>query len=85
MHHSTRGPPSTPTPPQLHLEEELEAMELDESPVDYEANIIPPLPAYHRDVIEPNVRPCSPQEFSKLFPRSTASRSDTMNSPRTGT
>ena len=49
-------------------EEELEAMELDESPLDYDSSSIPPLPAYHRDVIEPNVRPCSPQDFSKLFP-----------------
>ncbi len=49
-------------------EEELEAMELeDENPAD-EYNTIPPLPAYHREVVEPNARPCSPQEFSKLFP-----------------
>jgi hypothetical protein len=36
--------------------------------VDYEYNSIPPLPMYTRDIVEPNVRPSSPQEFAKLFP-----------------
>ncbi|KAH8900071.1 hypothetical protein GQ53DRAFT_208008 [Thozetella sp. PMI_491] len=48
-------------------EAELEAMELDDEPQD-EFHSIPPLPAYHRELVEPNVRACSPQEFSKLFP-----------------
>lgn len=36
--------------------------------MDQEYNSIPPLPAYTRDIVEPNVRPSSPQEFAKLFP-----------------
>jgi len=36
--------------------------------MDYEYNSIPPLPMYTRDIVEPNVRPSSPQEFAKLFP-----------------
>lgn len=36
--------------------------------MDYEYNGIPPLPMYTRDIVEPNVRPSSPQEFAKLFP-----------------
>lgn len=45
-------------------------MELDAAggTMDYEYNSIPPLPIYTRDVIEPNVRPSSPQDFAKLFP-----------------
>src|ERR1700761_8482731 len=49
--------------------DELDAMDLDDGPGDgYDESCIPPLPAYHQDVVEPNVRPCSPQDFSKLFP-----------------
>ncbi|KAB5545955.1 hypothetical protein GE09DRAFT_1061325 [Coniochaeta sp. 2T2.1] len=33
-----------------------------------EYSSIPPLPMYTRDIVEPNVRPSSPQEFAKLFP-----------------
>jgi len=36
--------------------------------VDGEYDSIPPLPMYTHDVVEPNVRPSSPQEFAKLFP-----------------
>jgi hypothetical protein len=51
-------------------EGELQALELDAAggSVEYEYNSIPPLPIYTRDVVEPNVRPSSPQEFAKLFP-----------------
>ncbi|KAJ4294898.1 hypothetical protein N0V88_005137 [Collariella sp. IMI 366227] len=47
--------------------EELDVMDLDETPVD-EYDAIPPLPVYNREVIEPNVRPSTPQDFAKLFP-----------------
>jgi hypothetical protein len=36
--------------------------------MDSEYNSIPPLPMYTRDIIEPNVRPSSSQDFAKLFP-----------------
>ncbi|OIW28345.1 hypothetical protein CONLIGDRAFT_597760 [Coniochaeta ligniaria NRRL 30616] len=49
---------------------EGELLELDalDDAMDYEYNSIPPLPVYTRDIVEPNVRPSSPQEFAKLFP-----------------
>jgi len=43
-------------------------MDIDESPIDYEYNSIPPLPTYRRDLVEPNVRASTPQDFAKLFP-----------------
>lgn len=42
-------------------------MDLDEAP-EYECAAIPPLPVYRRDLVEPNVRPSTPQDFAKLFP-----------------
>jgi hypothetical protein len=39
-------------------------MDLDETPDD----AIPPLPVYRREVVEPNVRASTPQDFAKLFP-----------------
>jgi hypothetical protein len=42
-------------------------MDLDET-MEYECGDIPPLPIYRREVIEPNVRASSPQDFAKLFP-----------------
>jgi len=47
---------------------DLDAMDLDESPMDYESHCIPPLPVYRREVVEPNVRASSPQDFAKFFP-----------------
>ncbi|KAL2126119.1 hypothetical protein VTI74DRAFT_1649 [Chaetomium olivicolor] len=47
--------------------EELDVMDLDETPLD-EYDAIPPLPVYRREVVEPNVRPSTPQDFAKLFP-----------------
>ncbi|KAK4125896.1 hypothetical protein N657DRAFT_568358 [Parathielavia appendiculata] len=44
--------------------EDLDTMDLDEIPDDG----IPPLPVYRRDVVEPNVRASTPQDFAKLFP-----------------
>ncbi|KAK3390338.1 hypothetical protein B0H63DRAFT_446468 [Podospora didyma] len=48
--------------------EGVDAMDIDESPMDYETSSIPPLPIYRREVIEPNVRASTPQDFAKLFP-----------------
>ncbi|KXX75316.1 hypothetical protein MMYC01_208505 [Madurella mycetomatis] len=48
--------------------EDLDAMDMDESSMDYECNAIPPLPIYRREVVEPNVRASTPQDFAKLFP-----------------
>lgn len=48
--------------------QDLEAMDVDESPLDYEFNSIPPLPTYRREPVEPNVRASTPQDFAKLFP-----------------
>jgi hypothetical protein len=42
-------------------------MDLDET-MEYECGDIPPLPIYRREVIEPNVRASTPQDFAKLFP-----------------
>jgi hypothetical protein len=39
-----------------------------ESPADLEYDHIPPLPTYRREVVEPNVRPSTAQEFAGLFP-----------------
>ncbi|KAK3294081.1 uncharacterized protein B0H64DRAFT_179995 [Chaetomium fimeti] len=47
--------------------EDMEAMLADEV-ADYECGAIPPLPVYRRDVVEPNVRASTPQDFAKLFP-----------------
>ncbi|KAK0715300.1 hypothetical protein B0H67DRAFT_553859 [Lasiosphaeris hirsuta] len=47
---------------------DVDTMEFDESPMDYEYNSIPPLPVYRREVVEPNVRASTPQDFAKLFP-----------------
>ncbi|KAK4199458.1 hypothetical protein QBC40DRAFT_82596 [Triangularia verruculosa] len=41
---------------------------LDDKSLDYEYNSIPPLPVYRRELVEPNVRPSTPQDFAKLFP-----------------
>lgn len=35
---------------------------------DSESNYIPPLPAYHHEISEPNMRPSDPKNFSQLFP-----------------
>jgi hypothetical protein len=43
-------------------------MDLDESPMECEEDVIPPLPVYRRDVVEPNVRASTPQDFAKLYP-----------------
>jgi len=50
-------------------DQELDAMDLDETPLedDYDSTI-PPLPEYRREVVEPNVRASTPQDFAKLFP-----------------
>ncbi|KAK1755564.1 hypothetical protein QBC47DRAFT_191266 [Echria macrotheca] len=48
--------------------QEVDAMDLDESPMDDESYTIPPLPVYRREVVEPNVRASTPQDFAKLFP-----------------
>ncbi|KAK4155439.1 hypothetical protein C8A00DRAFT_41986 [Chaetomidium leptoderma] len=48
--------------------EDLDAMDLVDETPDYEGNTIPPLPVYRRDVVEPNVRASTPQDFAKLFP-----------------
>lgn len=42
-------------------------MDLGETP-EYECAAIPRLPVYRRDVIEPNIRASTPQDFAKLFP-----------------
>ncbi|KAK4192399.1 hypothetical protein QBC35DRAFT_221907 [Podospora australis] len=42
--------------------------DMDEKSLDYEYNAIPPLPVYRRELVEPNVRPSTPQDFAKLFP-----------------
>ncbi|KAK4228830.1 hypothetical protein QBC38DRAFT_135893 [Podospora fimiseda] len=49
-------------------EEDLNAMDLDEKSLEYEYSTIPPLPIYRREIVEPNVRPSTPQDFAKLFP-----------------
>ncbi|KAK3324296.1 hypothetical protein B0T19DRAFT_227486 [Cercophora scortea] len=48
--------------------QELDPMDGDESPLDRDYNTIPPLPEYRREVVEPNVRSSTPQDFAKLFP-----------------
>ncbi|KAK0629614.1 hypothetical protein B0T17DRAFT_467231, partial [Bombardia bombarda] len=48
--------------------QDLDAMDIDETPTGYEYNSIPPLPTYRRDLVEPNVRSSTPQDFAKLFP-----------------
>ncbi|KAK3398372.1 hypothetical protein B0T20DRAFT_206558 [Sordaria brevicollis] len=49
--------------------QDLDAMDLDdESPVETEDVSIPPLPTYRRELVEPNVRATTPQDFAKLFP-----------------
>jgi hypothetical protein len=45
----------------------MDAAETDQS-MNYDDNNIPVLPMYTHDVIEPNVRPSSPQDFARLFP-----------------
>lgn len=47
--------------------EDLDPVDV-ESPLDDESSSIPPLPVYRRDVVETNVRPSTPQDFSKLYP-----------------
>ncbi|KAL2165068.1 hypothetical protein VTH06DRAFT_364 [Thermothelomyces fergusii] len=47
--------------------EDVDAVYPDET-VDFEDDSIPPLPVYRREVVEPYVRPATPQEFAKLFP-----------------
>jgi len=39
-----------------------------EETVDFEDSAIPTLPVYRREVVEPNVRASTPQDFAKLFP-----------------
>lgn len=41
---------------------------LDADEEDMYSSNIPPLPLYRHDVVEPDVQPASPHEFSKLFP-----------------
>ncbi|KAK1836460.1 hypothetical protein QBC39DRAFT_338148 [Podospora conica] len=48
--------------------QDLDPLDVGESPLDYEDHCIPPLPVYRRDVVETNVRPSTPQDFSKLYP-----------------
>lgn len=48
-------------------ERDLNAAVTDTS-INHEDNNIPVLPMYTHDVIEPNARPSSPQEFARLFP-----------------
>ena len=48
--------------------QDLDAMDVDESPMEYDIDNIPPLPVYRREVVEPNVRASTPQDFAKLFP-----------------
>lgn len=35
---------------------------------DYKGGYIPPLPSYHHEIAEPNVRPSTPKDFAQLFP-----------------
>ena len=51
-------------------EEELDDLDLDSTTgtAEYDTCSIPPLPVYRREVVEPNVRPSTPQDFAKLFP-----------------
>lgn len=48
-------------------ERELDALDSG-LPLNYEDSSIPALPVYTRDVVEPNVRPSSPQDFARFFP-----------------
>ncbi|KAK3312392.1 hypothetical protein B0H66DRAFT_397756 [Apodospora peruviana] len=48
--------------------QDIDHMDVDESPLEYEYSSIPPLPVYRREVVEPNVRASTPQDFAKLFP-----------------
>ncbi|KAK4163201.1 hypothetical protein QBC43DRAFT_320164 [Cladorrhinum sp. PSN259] len=48
--------------------EDLNPLDLDEKSIEYEYSTIPPLPIYRRELVEPNVRPSTPQDFAKLFP-----------------
>lgn len=47
--------------------EDVGVADLDET-LDYDCGDIPPLPIYRREVVEPNVRASTPQDFAKLFP-----------------
>jgi hypothetical protein len=47
--------------------EDIDAVDPDETP-DVEDSTIPPLPIYRRELVEPNVRASTPQDFAKLFP-----------------
>ncbi|KAL2021110.1 hypothetical protein VTK56DRAFT_7529 [Thermocarpiscus australiensis] len=47
--------------------EDVNAVNLDES-ADEEYDAIPPLPVYRREVVEPNVRASTPQDFARFFP-----------------
>lgn len=46
---------------------DLDAMDVDETPMEDDC-CIPPLPVYRRELVEPNVRPSTPQDFAKFFP-----------------
>ena len=48
--------------------EDMDAMDLDAISEYDECASIPPLPVYRRDLIEPNVRASTPQDFAKLYP-----------------
>lgn len=48
--------------------QDLDAMDAEEDAMDLEYNTIPPLPVYRRELVEPNVRATTPQDFAKLFP-----------------
>jgi len=48
--------------------QDLDAMDIDQSSLDSESYCIPPLPIYRREMVEPNVRASTPQDFAKLFP-----------------
>jgi hypothetical protein len=51
-------------PSELHLDQQ--DVDMDTYMDDYPE--IPPLPIYRREVVDPNVRPSTPHDFSKLFP-----------------
>lgn len=48
-------------------EEDL-TLEEAESPMDDDDDSIPPLPSYHHEITEPNLRPSTPKDFAQLFP-----------------
>lgn len=49
-------------------EEELTLEREEELLRDRDDDYIPPLPSYHHEISEPNVRPSNPKDFAQLFP-----------------